>query len=45
MKFITQATANSLREISERENIDQHKMPTSARQLWFYQLAIKPVLE
>jgi hypothetical protein len=38
----TTASGLSFREISEAVNIEQHKMPTSARQLWSYHLAIKP---
>jgi hypothetical protein len=44
MEPITHTTASGLsfREISQAVNIEQHKMLTSARQLWFYHLAIKP---
>ena len=43
MQAIAHTTASGLRfrEISEAVNIDQHKMPISAQQPWFYHLAIK----
>jgi hypothetical protein len=42
-QFITHTTASglNLREIPEAVNIEQHKMLTSARQLWFCHLATR----